>query len=157
MPRAAAPLARRLPDDVDQFIASQQPTWSLEQRQQAFDMVVNFNNGGFDEAVKYYKQSMELYNSGAMIGGQTPPPNVLVKEATVGPYTIFYHSGPKHLEGAAAFLWSAYIGLRGKGQESIIPTTEWKREGIHVEVLHNDEWQACGMLLVTPLTRVRFT
>ncbi|KAJ7631892.1 hypothetical protein DFH06DRAFT_695301 [Mycena polygramma] len=148
------PQAVPLPDDVDSFIASYQPTWDAQQIRKAFDEMSNVC-GGFDGAVKHYRKCKAAFDAGNVLGLEAPPANAVVKEVTVGRLVVFYHPGPNHRDAGAQFLWSAYIGWREK--KTIIPTTDWAKHGIRVEIMHNGNWKDCGMLLPPPLTRVRFT
>ncbi|KAJ6493078.1 hypothetical protein C8R45DRAFT_183129 [Mycena sanguinolenta] len=90
---------------------------------------------------------------------ERPPHNAIVKQATVGPFTILYHSAyPPHLQHRASFAWNFYIGRHGEGQNSIMQPEEWSRRGIRVDIIgYTGKWENCTLLKVAPATRVRFT
>ncbi|KAJ6469046.1 hypothetical protein C8R47DRAFT_1151032 [Mycena vitilis] len=158
-PSYFVPRSAPLPDDVDSYIAFCNPKWSPQQRREAFDRFSAACEDGAAEAVQHYRISRAAVEAGNVFGLEKPPLRAHVTEVSVGPLAIFYHPGPNHLDLGAPFVWSAYIGLAGQGQRSIIPTADWDKHRYHirVEIMHNSNWEACRMLLVTPLTRARLT
>ncbi|KAF7349335.1 hypothetical protein MSAN_01723100 [Mycena sanguinolenta] len=150
-----APIPHHVPAHIAEFLATQ-PTGSTPQ--QVFESTIKIL-GSYDAAVSYFQNSIDVTASGAVIGADRPPPNAEVKETTVGPLTIFYHSTyPRHLQHRAPFTWSFYIGWRGKGQDSIMLVKEWLARGIRVDIVgFTGRWEECGLLMVTGSTRVRIT
>lgn len=70
---------------------------------------------------------------------------------------LFFHSTyPEHMQSSTPFSWNLYVGLSGKGPESIMP--DWSKRGITIEIPNlSGVWTATTFLTILPRTWVRIS
>ncbi|KAJ7042706.1 hypothetical protein C8F04DRAFT_1390653 [Mycena alexandri] len=147
------PVPYHVPPHIEAYLAALNPKSPPEYRRFLFNHTVEFT-GGYEQALAYFQDSVDVIRAGAGMPGAAPPANADVHTTTVGPLTIFYHSMfPVHMQGPTPFSWNFYIGS-GPEQHSII--TDWEAKGITVHVMgYTCDWEKCTLGSVLPSTRVR--
>jgi hypothetical protein len=80
-----------------------------------------------------------------------------LKSREVGDLKIFYHpTYPDYRQATAPFSWNFYIGLAGKGPESIMQ--DWATKGIVIEVFGMlDCWERTTFMGIRPLKMIRIS
>ncbi|KAJ6483471.1 hypothetical protein DFH09DRAFT_1164131 [Mycena vulgaris] len=140
---------------VPAVVAAIYPDASAAQQLEIFQNCAE--HAGPEVAERFFQECLATIRSGIVFGAPVPPPGVELRRVNLEHLQIFYHSTfPEDLQGSNPFTWNFYIGLRGKGPESIIK--DLGPAGIAVTIVGlTGKWEACNVLTVMERTRARIS